>query len=375
VPAAPGATGPTGAPPKGARPRAPGGSARPRESQRLGFLLYGALYTPLVFLRAAYRQLAILVVMTLAGGAIFSYYEGLAPIPAVLAAVSTITTIGLFVPNGGNFHTINQGEAVLLILLIIVSVGSAVSLLQATVGTFMNGDLTKDKAAQRLIERLKHHVIVFGYGAVGKYVVETLQGLDLDFVVVTTDPQHYADLLKNNTLVILQQENKPLDALKQAGIERAGTLIVSHETDPHNMMITLSARRLRPDIRVVSVVHDTDLMDASQSAGADMVIPSSATVGHLLALSATTQNLVGIVVSQELGEKEIVRFVLSESSAILGKGLHEVSRHATIISVVRGGSPVPNLFDPSLRLQKGDTLLVLADHESLRELESRRGSK
>lgn len=37
------------------------------------------------------------------------------------------------------------------------------------------------------MERLKNHVIVYGYGRIGKYVIEKLDELSLDYVVVTTD--------------------------------------------------------------------------------------------------------------------------------------------------------------------------------------------
>ena len=240
--------------------------------------------------------------------AIFAHYGGLPPIAALLASVSTITTIGLYVPNGGNFLTLNQTEAVFLIVMIIVSVGAAASTLQATVGAFINGDLAKGKVEEKLMQRLKNHVIVYGYGHLGKYVIEKLDELGLDYVVVTTDPQLYAGLVKDKTLAVLEHETRPIEALKQAGIEKAGMLIVSHQNDPDNMLITLSARKLRPNMRIVSVVHDSDLIDAMKSSGADMVIPSSVTIGHLLALSAATKDLVGIVFSEEIGTKEIARF-------------------------------------------------------------------
>lgn len=355
---------------KAARPRPPRPLRLRRQSRKLGFLLYAAFYGPLVFVRTTYRQLALLSAMFLVGAAIFAHYNGLSPIPAFLASVSTITTIGLYAPNGGDFVTINRTEAVLLIFMILVSVGSAASLLQATVGAYLGGDLAKGKAEEKMIGRLKKHVVVFGYGKTGKYVVEKLNELGLDCVVVTTDALLYAGLAKNNVLAVLEHETKPIDALKQAGIEKAAILIVCHENDPQNMMVTLSARRLRPDIRVVSVVHDADLLDAARSSGADTVVASSVTIGHLLALAAAAKGLVGIVVSEEIGEKEIVRFTVARSSKLIGVGMAEISRSATVIEVVRGSAAVPNLFDASLRLQEGDSVLVLGEESRVEALKS-----
>ncbi|MGA2663589.1 MAG: NAD-binding protein [Nitrososphaerales archaeon] len=340
-----------------------------RESRRLGFTLYSLLYEPIVFLEVAYKQLAILFVMFLSGALIFARYEHLPPIDAFLASVSTITTIGLYVPNGGNFVTLNRTEAFLLIAMIIVSVGAGASILQATVGAFVNGNLARGKAEERMTARLKKHIIVYGYGHLGKYVVEKLDELGIDYVVVTTEQQFYDALIKSKVLAVLEHETRPMDALKAAGIDRAGTLIVSHQNDPNNMMVTLSARRLRPDLRIISVVHDSELIEAAKNAGADVVIPSSVTVGHLLALSAVTKDLVGVVFSEEIGTKEIARFTVFKSSELIGKGMQEVSKLAMVIGVVRGAAVVQNIFEPDFRLKEGDTILVLGDPGNLETLE------
>ncbi len=292
----------------------------------------------------------------------------------MLASVSTITTIGLYTPNGGDFGTINHTEAFLLIIMILVSVGSAASLLQTTVGAFTSGDLARGKVAAKLMEHSRNHVIVFGYGDLGKAVVEELQGEGLECVVVTTDAELYSALSKNKTLAVLEHQSKPIEALEKAGVRRAQMLVVAHPNDADNMMITLSARRLRPDLKIVMVVHDPDLTDAAKSAGADTVISSSRTVSHLLALAAASKNLVGIVVSAELGEKRIVRFAVTKSSKLIGKGLQEVPGGTTVIQVIRSGAAIPNLFDPAFRLAEGDTLLVLGDQTDVESFEARAGA-
>jgi Trk K+ transport system NAD-binding subunit len=127
------------------------------------------------------------------------------------------------------------------------------------------------------------------------------------------------------------------------------------------MLSILSARKLRPEIRIISVVHDQALVETAKNAGADMVIPSSVIVGHLLALSAVTSNLVGVVFSERIGTKEIAEFSVFKSSPFIGKSLPEISNCATIIGLVREGLVVKNLFDPSLRIKENDILLVFGD--------------
>jgi hypothetical protein len=126
-----------------------------KESRKISFLLYEAFYGPLVFLRATYRQLIVLGAMFLSGAAILGTYNKLPLLSAVLASVSTITTIGLYVPNGGNFKTMPSTESALLIFMIIVSVGAGASIVQRTVGAVTTGELAKGEAEKRLITRLR----------------------------------------------------------------------------------------------------------------------------------------------------------------------------------------------------------------------------
>jgi Trk K+ transport system NAD-binding subunit len=345
-----------------------------RHSRTMGFVLYQSLYAPLVLARSAYKQLVVLAAMFAAGAVVFAYYGHLTTLPAVLASVSTITTIGLYVPNGGNFMTINHTEAWVLIVLIIVSVGAAASLLQETVNSVVNGDLARGAAERSLIHRIRAHVIVFGYTHLGRYVAEKLADVGLDCVVVTRDPANYEALTKKKALTVLEQENRPIVTLKEAGIERASVLIAAHEKDPDNMLIILSARRLRPDIRIISVVHDEQLTETAKNAGADVVIPSSVSVGHLLALSATTKDLVGIVFSERVGTKEIAQFSVFKASKLIGKRLQDLTRYAHVIGIVRNDELIRDVFDPALKILQADTLLVFGDPAGLHELELEAGA-
>jgi voltage-gated potassium channel len=340
-----------------------------KESRKFSFMFYQTLYGPIVFVKAVYRQIILLLAMFIWGAAIFSYFERLPFIDSLLASVSTITTIGLYVPNGGNFFTMNHTEAVLLIIMIIISVGAGASILQSSVSTVVNGDLAKGEAERHLIKRLKQHVIVFGYSHLGRYVTEKLDDLGFDYVVITKDPNIYNELLKKDVFAVLEYETQPIIALTAAGIDRASMVIVAHEKDSDNMLIILSARKMRPGIRIISVVHDQSLIETAKNAGADMVVPASVTVGHLLALSAVTKDLVGVVFSEKIGTKEIAEFSIFKSSKLIGKGLQEVSKFAAVIGVVRDNRVVTNIFDPAFTLKENDTLLVLGDPKKLQTVE------
>ena len=345
-----------------------------RESRRLSFIFYEALYGPIVLFRTVHRQLLVLLVMFIFGASIFAYYENLPPLDAMLASVSTITTIGLYVPNGGNFLTLNRVEATLLIVMIIVSVGAGASIVQSTVSSVVNGDLAKSEADKRLVSRLKNHVIIYGYSHMGRYVADKLEELGFDYVVISRNPTVYQELVNKDILAVLEHETQPIEALKTAGVDKASHIIISHVDDPDNMLFTLSARKLRPDIRIVTVVHDSNLIEMARSAGANVIIPASITVGHLLALSAVTKDIVGVVFSEKIGTKEIAEFSIFKSSPLIGKTLQEVAKLSAVIGVVRQEKVQSDIFDPNFRLLEDDTLLVLGDPSNLQQLEKESGA-
>jgi Trk K+ transport system NAD-binding subunit len=342
---------------------------RKRESRKLAFLFYEAFYGPAVLVRALYKQLLLLMTMFVWGAIVLSAYNGLPWLSAFLASVSTITTIGLYVPNNGNFITMPSGESVLLIIMIVVSVGAGASIVETAVSTVISGDLAREEAQKHQISKLKDHVIVFGYGHLGKYVTQKLDEIGFDYVVLTRDPNLYHDLIRRDIFAVLEIEAHPIDALKHAGIENASTVVVSHTEDASNMMVVLSARKLRSDIRIITVVHDEDLIETAKNAGADMVIPASVTVGHMLALSAVTKDLVGVVFSEQIGTKETAQFSIFKRSPLIGKGLQEVSKLAAIIGVVRDNQVIRDIYGADFTLKEADTLLVLGDPANLLKLE------
>ena len=342
-----------------------------KQTRKFSFVFYQAFYGPIAFVKAVYRQVLVLALMFVFGAVIYSYYDHLPTISAFLASVSTITTIGFFVPNGGNFFTLNSDEAVLLIVLIIISVGALASIVQSMVSMLVDGKLAKSEAQKQLMKRLKNHVIVFGYSHLGKYISEKLEELGFDYVILTKDPNTYNELLKRDIFVVLEYKTQLIEVLKTAGIDQASMVIIAHEQDSENMLITLTTRKLRQDIRIISVVHDPSLVDTAKTAGASMVIPDSVTVGHLLALSAVTKGLVGIVFSDKIGAKEIAEFTIFKGSPLIGKGLQEISKYGSIIGVIRDGKVVTNLFVPGFTFEEDDTLLIMGETAMLYKMEKK----
>ena len=345
-----------------------------RESRKLSFTLYRLFYGPAAFIRLGYRQLLILLGMFIFGTILYAYYDGLSALIALFASVSTVTIIGLYQPNNGNFTTMKSGEAILVMVLILVSITSGASLFQSAV-SMASSERGKVDAKNRLIKKLKNHIIVYGYSHMGKYITERLEELGYDFVIITRVPDAYNELLRKDLFVVLETETDIVGALNRAGIANASLVIVADVNDSDNLRFILTARKLRPDIKIHTVVHDSTMTDMAKDAGANVVIPSSATVGELLAFSADNKDLVGVVFTQNMKTKGINEFTVHMPSPIIGKKLREIAEKANILGVVRDGKVDPKLFDGSFTVQDGDILLVLGDPTYIKEHLEQRTSK
>lgn len=121
------------------------------------------------------------------------------------------------------------------------------------------------------IESIRDHFIVCGYGQVGRTVIEQLNRLKIPFVLIETDDGKYRELLKEGTFVI-QGDAKRHDVLKMAGIGRARGICIVIDSDADNLYITVTARSLNPELKIITRAGQQRYAQAIRSAGADEVI-------------------------------------------------------------------------------------------------------
>ncbi len=321
------------------------------------------VYTPYYIVKAIWIQLSVLASMFVLGASIFAYYQGLDPLTAFLAAVSTITTIGIYAPN---IVTMPVLEKVLLIVGIIVSVGSAASLLQATFAVAMKRELLAEALVTRKIKRMKDHVIVVGYKFLGKYVVEGLKSIGSEFVVIAKDNDQLETLRKDGIEAVGGPTTHIYETLKKAGVERASHLISTFDDDGDNMLTILTAKKLNKNIHAVSIINDKELLESAKAAGSDTVAPIYDMIGQMLASSTISNEVAGIVLSEKLKSKYVVGFEITSQGLKYG----DIDKGDPILLVYRNTELIHNLT-ADFGLQKGDFVYVLADNQTAASFKKR----
>jgi voltage-gated potassium channel len=150
---------------------------------------------------------------------------------------------------------------------------------------------------ERWRSRVRNHTVVVGYGTKGRAAVETLLGDGADpsdIVVVDTD-RTQLDAAAALGLVTVTGNATRSSVLRIAGLQQASAIVVATNRDDTAVLVTLTARELAPEVRIVASVRESENVHLLRQSGANSVIVSAETAGRLLGMATTTPAVVEVV--------------------------------------------------------------------------------
>jgi voltage-gated potassium channel len=150
---------------------------------------------------------------------------------------------------------------------------------------------------QRWRNKVRNHTVVIGYGTKGKMAVTAMRDDDVapgDIVVVDTD-QTALDHAEAAGLVTVHGDATRSDVLRLAGAQRAASIVVATRRDDTAVLVTLTAREVAPDAKIVASIREAENQHLVQQSGADSVVVSSETAGRLLGIATTTPSVVAMI--------------------------------------------------------------------------------
>lgn len=208
----------------------------------------------------------------------------------------TVSTIGY----GEVFDMSNNPSArVLTVVLGILGAGTLSMMFSIMTVLFLESDINgtlQRKRMDKSINKLKGHYILCGLGRVGKNVAQELAITNRRFVSIDPDEERLEELeSKSPGALYIQGDSSDDDCLLRAGIERASGLFAVTGEDSLNMMIVITAKQLRPDIRVVARCHDVKNIDKMKKAGADAIVSPDFTGGMRIASAMVRPHVVSFI--------------------------------------------------------------------------------
>ena len=316
---------------------------------------------------------AVALVSLLAIGTVgYAAIEGWSLFESFYMTIITLSTVGYaevspMSPSGRLFTSV----------LILVGLGAVFYTVTAAFGYLVEqgfrGTLWR-RRMEREISRLNDHYIVCGYGRVGAEVAEIIGSTRAPMVVIDIDPEAVDRATKAGHLCL--QGNASSDAvLIKAGVRRARALVAAAATDAENVFITLSAKRMNPEMYVVSRACSADAAPKIENAGANKVVLPMRIGGKHMAMMAMRPLLVSFIdtyFGRSSNPLELEDIVVSEDSPAAGKTVAEVEGELglTVLAVRKGDERLFPKPEPSLGIEIGDELVVLGARKQLEQVEA-----
>ena len=260
---------------------------------------------------------------------------GLSPLDAVYMTITTITTVGFREITGPDVTT---PEKVFTMFVIVGGVGTVLYTFTLGVQSVVEGQLREFVGRRRMdrkISQMRDHVIVCGWGRVGKTVAHDLVRDGKDVVVVDID----ADRVRSLDIPTIVGDATLDTTLRAAGIDHATALVAALEGDAENLFVTLSSRAMKSDLFIVARARQEESVPKLERAGADRVVNP-----------------------QELGAARMASFVARPHVAeFIDVVMHERSMEFRMQEIeVMNDSPLAGISLRDANLRKRAGVLVLA---------------
>jgi voltage-gated potassium channel len=273
---------------------------------------------------------------------------------------------------------LSRAGQIFTVLLLCAGVGAALYTLTLVATVVVEGGLPKRlqrRREARMLERIKDHFIICGYGRIGRTVAQQFRRQQIPYVVVERNPERVHAAIDDGALGV-EADGSREDVLKRVGIERARGLIAVVGTDAENVYAVLTARVLRPDLFIVTRAESDESTLKLKRAGADRVISPYQIGGMQIAQTALRPAVVDFVElatnadNLELAMEEIAITPPSEfaNRSIVDANLRQ--RYGVIVvGIQREDRRMEFNPEPDTRIHAGDKLVVLGRPDSLKRLE------
>jgi len=322
---------------------------------------------PLARLR---HTLALLLVVVLAGALGYHLLAHLGTLDSFYMAITTLFTVGF-----REMGDITNYTKLFTIIYLIMGLGTATYALSNLTALIVEGDIQgylRERRMEKRLADLQDHIIVCGFGKMGFQAAWELKQAEIPFVIIEQDETKTHNPRFEGEIFLVGNAMDEL-ILTRAGLKQARGLISALASDADNVLVTLTAKQMAPDVEVVARAAKLGTENKLKAAGADHIVSPYEIGGRRMAnlfMTPDMINFVDVVVdSKEQLELALEHVLVSPSSPLAGQTLRDTrirdSTGALVVGINRAGEGLR--FNPkgSETFQVGDVLLVLGPHTAL----------
>jgi voltage-gated potassium channel len=193
---------------------------------------------------------------------------------AVYFTIVTLSTVGY-----GDIVPVTVETRWFVISLLVVGLGVFASAIASALGPRISEELTRLFNPRALPMTPKDHVILVGEGPIARNTAKELHQRGVTLVRIVASKVE----LESPDQFVIEGDATNDDVLRQAGIEKARLVIAARDDDGENAFISLGAKDLNPDVRVLAVASSARSIRRLKLARADLVFSPAALGSRLLA--------------------------------------------------------------------------------------------
>ena len=327
--------------------------------------------------RATARALLVVFVLVIGGTLGYITIEEWSFFDSLYMAVITLTSVGY-----GEVHPLTTQGRVFTMGLLLTGVFSLFFAATAAIRSIVDGELTGQLVRDRMekkLQSLTDHIIICGYGRMGRLVAHEFTQQAIPFVVIERDDHLFADF-KADHGVALAGDATHDETLRRAGIDRAKTLVTLAASDADNLFITMSARLMSDRVFIVARAEDEGAEKKLMKAGASRVISPYMIGGQRVAqavLRPSVVDFIELATRSDYMALQIDETAVSKGSILCGQPLRDTGLRQDlgliVVAIKRPDGRMIFNPAPEAEIIEGDILITLGPKKQQDQLRTLAG--
>lgn len=324
-----------------------------------------------------YKLLVAIVLVVIAGSVGYYLIFDRQPkfIDCVYMTVISLTSVGY----GEVLEVVGNVPAqIFTMILITFGMGIILYAISTLTAILIEGELTgflRKRKMLKKIEKLRDHFIVCGGEGTSKPLIgELLQ--NHESVVLIENEQDKIDKCRHSEqLLFIKGDPTEDENLVTAGIDNAAGIIIVLPSDKDTLYVTMTARMMNRDIRIISQMIDQKIEPKLLKAGANRVISPNIIGGLRMAsemIRPAAVDFLDKMLRSEKGNLRIQEILINETSNILGRKISESGLKDKFDLLILGAKSKRGEieFNPSpLRIiSEGMTLIVMGGIDDIMKI-------
>lgn len=270
-------------------------------------------------------------------------------IDAIYFTIVTLGTVGY-----GDIHPTTSIGKVIISIFIVLNI----AILAFFVGQ-IGERLIKKKIEEVLgierMELMEDHIIICGYGRIGKVIAAELKEMGAKFVIVELNEALTKIISETTDFNVVLGDARKEDVLLKAGIEKAKIIITALSEDADNVFTAITAKSMNDKIRIISTAANVENMDKLYKIGVNQVVSPQVVTGKILAHSINIPDFLTLIDRIFLSNEENICMVALKED-LFGKTVSDIGDE--VFAIVRDNKIIRNP-DSNEILNKGDKLIIV----------------